>query len=185
MHSDGQAQDDWAAQLYDGCAAELVLYGRALGLSHAEAEDVLHDSFRALLELRTPPREPRFYLIRTFRNRALNHHRTIWRRLRRELESSRWFERDTADPGLADAATSALSRLPVEQREVIVLRLWHRLTYEAAGEILGISPSTAAGRYRYGLQRLRTLLRQSNDETVRESGDPAAWLPSPSALPEG
>ena len=31
-------------------AAELILYGRALGLSHSEAEDVLQETFLALMQ---------------------------------------------------------------------------------------------------------------------------------------
>ncbi len=44
-----------AERLYDAQAAPLILYGRALGLSHAVAEDVLHETFRALLELGAAP----------------------------------------------------------------------------------------------------------------------------------
>jgi RNA polymerase sigma-70 factor (ECF subfamily) len=46
----------------------------------------------------------------------------------------------------------------VEQREVIVLKLWHGYTFEEIGGLLEISPNTAAGRYRYGLQKIKTQL---------------------------
>ena len=42
-------QSHWCERLYAQHAAELLLYGRALGLSHSEAEDVLHDAFVSLL----------------------------------------------------------------------------------------------------------------------------------------
>jgi DNA-directed RNA polymerase specialized sigma24 family protein len=48
-----------------------------------------------------------------------------------------------------------LADLPPEQREVIVLKIWHEYTFEQIGELLDISPNTAAGRYRYGVQKLR------------------------------
>ncbi len=51
-----------------------------------------------------------------------------------------------------------LTRLPPEQREVIVLKIWHELTFELIGEMLGISPNTASGRYRYGMKKLRDCL---------------------------
>jgi RNA polymerase sigma-70 factor (ECF subfamily) len=179
-----EATASWAAQLYDDCAAELLLYGRALGLSHAESEDVVHDSFRALLALEIPPREPRFYLIRTVRNRALNYRRSLWRRLSRELESQRWFEPAPDRTPEEEAAAHALVQLPPEQREVIVLKLWNNLTFEAIGSLLGISPNTAAGRYRYGLQKLRQSLRDLSHESARRPGNDPAWLPSAPAFPK-
>lgn len=195
MAPGGQQEQHWAAQLYDSCAAEVVLYGRALGLSHAESEDVLHDAFRALLILESAPREPRYYLIRTFRNRALNHRRSLWRRLARELESSRWFERDASETPVERAAVEALRQLPDEQREVIVLKLWHNLTFEAVAELLEVSPNTAAGRYRYGLQKLRSALKnldhayahayENAHELERSAGNPPAWARPAPAVREG
>ncbi len=142
-----------------------------MGLAHAEAEDLLHDTFRALLALEVPPKEPRFYLIRSFRNRALNYRRTLWRRLTREFESARWFDRESTEHPDEDRAARALAQLPKEQREVIVLKLWHDLTFEEIAELLGLSPNTAAGRYRYGLQKLRTEL------TLNRGPSPAGRAP--------
>lgn len=155
---------DWAERLYHQKAAQLVLYGRALGLSHAEAEDVLHDTFSALLGLGTQPARPEHYVVRSFRNRALNYRRRWWRRITRELEARRWFEPgDPVDPR-EQALARALTALPVPQREVIVLRLWHVLSFAAIGELQGISANTAAGRYRYGLERLRRTLTEVSHE---------------------
>ena len=84
---------NWCEGLYEAKAAELILYGRALGLSHSEAQDVLQETFVALLQRGQPPSKPDRYCVRSFRNRALNYHRSLWRRLARELESRRWFER--------------------------------------------------------------------------------------------
>ncbi|MBL9134334.1 MAG: sigma-70 family RNA polymerase sigma factor [Verrucomicrobiales bacterium] len=184
MQSSGNESVHWAEPLYDACAAELVLYGRAMGLGHAEAEDLLHDTFRAVLTLPEPPKEPRFYLVRSFRNRALNHRRTLWRRLAREFESSRWFEAESMEHPDEDRAARALAHLPAEQREVIVLKLWHNLTFEEIAELLGISPNTAAGRYRYGLQKLRAQLPkyESRHETLGSPGNDPAWFASAPAV---
>src|SRR6187551_3203259 len=90
MDTDGSSH--WQEQLYRDKAAELLLYGRALGLSHAEAEDVAQDVFLQLLEHKSAPANPAHYLVRSFRNRAFNYRRSMWRRLAREFESHRWFE---------------------------------------------------------------------------------------------
>ena len=162
----------------------MVLYGRALGLSHGEAEDVLHETFAALLERACPPEEPAHYCVRSFRNRALNHRRSLWRRLTRELESKRWFERSPAESPAERAAMRCLAELPPLQREVLVLKIWHDHTFEEIGKLLGVSPNTAAGRYRYGLEKLRACLHGEVYEHTESPGDPLAFLDAASALPE-
>ena len=171
----------WCERLYRAKAAGLILYGRALGLSHGEAEDVVQETFMALLRLAERPADAERYCVRSFRNAALNHRRSLWRRLTRELESQRWFERAADESPAERAAMRCLAALPPAQREVIVLKLWNRCTFETIGKMLDISPNTAAGRYRYGLEKLRASLRgeedYERDETV---GNPIAFLdPAP------
>ena len=144
-------------RVYAARAAGLILYGRALGLSHGEAEDVLQETFLALMQRPEPPEQPEQYCVRSYRNRALNYRRGLWRRLTRELESRRWFEAAPAESPRT-GGDACLATLPAEQREVIVLKIWHDYTFEEIGEMLEISPNTAAGRYRYGLQKLKVCL---------------------------
>ena len=50
-----------------------------------------------------------------------------------------------------------LARLPYEQREIIVLHLHHEMRFREIAKALGISINTVQSRYRYGLDKLRTL----------------------------
>ena len=77
----GQNEANWCERLYEAKASELILYGRALGLSHGEAEDVLQETFVALLQRAGAPALPEHYCVRSFRNRALNYRRSLWRRI--------------------------------------------------------------------------------------------------------
>jgi RNA polymerase sigma-70 factor (ECF subfamily) len=161
----------WCEALYEAKAAEFILYGRALGLSHSEAEDVLQETFVALMARGEPPEEPWHYCLRSFRNRAFNYKRSLWRRVARELESLRWFEHSEGESPQEKEAMRCLTRLPAEQREVIVLKVWHRHTFEEIGRLLEISPNTVAGRYRYGLQKIRTCLESKDYERVESLGN--------------
>lgn len=155
-----QANSHWCQPLYQLKAPGLILYGRALGLSHGEAEDVLQETFLALLQLERRPGEPEHYCLRTFRNRALNYRRSAWRRLTRELECRRWFEREAGESDAERRAMRALADLPPEQREVIVLKIWNGMTFQSIARLFDISPNTVAGRYRYGLNKLRLCLKE-------------------------
>lgn len=160
----------WCERLYESKAASLILYARSLGLSHTEAEDVLQETFRALLELDRPPKESDRYVLRAVRNRALNYRRSLMRRLRREAESRDWFETRDDPRDQESEAMERLAELPREQREVIVLKIWSRHSFETIGEVLGISPNTAAARYRYGLQKLRAAMPNPEDEAYEGTG---------------
>ena len=176
MNDHGESH--WCEVIYDAKAAELILYGRALGLSHGEAEDVLQETFVALLRRPAAPDKPEHYCVRCYRNRALNHRRSLWRRLAREWESRRWFEKSPGETAGERAAMRGLAALPQEQREVIVLKIWHGHTFEEIGGLLEIPPGTAAGRYRYGLQKLRSKLKGIAYERIESAGTLDAWLAS-------
>jgi RNA polymerase sigma-70 factor, ECF subfamily len=172
----------WCEQLYQAKAAELILYGRALGLSHSEAEDVLQDTFVALMRREQAPEKPEHYCIRSFRNRALNYRRSLWRRIGRELEAVRWFEPSNDETSNEKAAMHGLAKLPPEQREVIVLKIWHGYTFEQVGELLDLSPNTVAGRYRYGMQKLQAFLKGNDHERLESFGRAVALVETTSTL---
>jgi RNA polymerase sigma-70 factor, ECF subfamily len=175
---------DWCERLYEYKAAELILYGRALGLSHTEAEDVVQDVFAVLLQKTGPPENPEHYLVRSFRNRALNFRRSLWRRLAREFEAQRWFEPVPDESQVERAAMCCLTKLPVEQREVIVLKIWQHLTFETIGELLALSPNTVAARYRYGLQKIRACLKGERYERIECDRESITLLEASSAIGE-
>lgn len=162
MPNETQSIPAWLEPLYESQAAGLILYGRALGLSHSESEDLLQETFLRLMTLKTPPDTPKFYCLRAFRNRVINYRRGFWRRIARELESKRWFERSPDESPRERAAMKELAKLPAEQREVIVLKFWSRYTFDQIGQLLSLSPNTVAGRYRYGLSKLRNTLRHES-----------------------
>ena len=58
---------------------------------------------------------------------------------------------------IEDAAVvaAALSRLPEEQREVVVLRVYGRLKFREIAEMAGVSINTVQSRHRYALDALK------------------------------
>lgn len=173
---------EWQRELYGEMSAKLLVYGRALGLGHAEAEDVLQETFLALLKLAEPPRQQEFYLLRAYRNKAFTFKRTLMRRFRREEKADSWFETSEIDEDGESLAQRELARLPSAQREVIALKIWQGFTFEEIGRLLSISPNTAAARYRYGLQKLKKRMELMRHEELDETGRTAEWLETPTAF---
>ncbi|MHC4203522.1 MAG: RNA polymerase sigma factor [Planctomycetota bacterium] len=57
-----------------------------------------------------------------------------------------------------EQSTQLLGRLPYEQREIIVLHLHQEMRFKEIAEALGISINTVQSRYRYGLDKLRSII---------------------------
>jgi RNA polymerase sigma factor (sigma-70 family) len=143
----------------------LLLCARQWTRSLADAEDVVQEAF-----LRFWRRQRHLagdgdslpLLLTSVRRAALDRARRDGRRQRREERSAEdpaveepLFEPDPANDDRRKAVEAALARLPREQREALVLKIWGGLTFAEVAASLGIPPDTAASRYRYALAALR------------------------------
>ena len=150
----------------------LVLFARQWLQETSDAEDAVQEAFvRFWRKHETPLEEHAGLLFAAVRSVALDHIRRETRRRKREelagSEAVPWatrpadttplFEAVFADTSLAVEA--ALGQLPIEQREVLVLKIWGELTFAQIGAALGLSPNTASSRYRYSSNALRKILR--------------------------
>jgi len=145
-------------RLYEEHAPALLGYACALLGARASAEDVLHAVFLALIDEKKPLADPVPYVFRAVRNAALNVRRQDVRLIPIENESG-WFESANGISESALAVQEALITLPDVQREVVVLHFWCGMTFVEIAALTHIRPNTAASRYRYGLSKLRELLR--------------------------
>ena len=116
----------------------------------------------------------RALLYAAVRSAALDLIRRDNRRARREVEVFADAER-TVQPQFEQLDDSqrelvaALDRLPRDQREVLVMKIWNELTFTEIAEALSISQNTAASRYRYGLVNLRKALRPGDQADAAAS----------------
>jgi len=132
------------------------------------AEELLQETYSRFLGqvhgVRKLPavRNLRAYLLRIARNLAVDEAR---RRVR-SIEDAGRAETvvDPAEPpavsgeeGETERALRLLRKLPEDQREVIVLRLYNDLGYREISDLTGVPEKTVESRYRYGIQKLRAL----------------------------
>ncbi len=144
-------------QWYDEHGRALLAYASALLRDPSAAEDVLQQVFLNVLRGRADIAGPPVaYLFRAVRNTALNHIRGQAREVEL-VDGGLWLESPDGSKETAMVLQSALCTLPDEQREVLVLRIWGQLTFEEAATVIGVSPNTAASRYRYGLAKLKEI----------------------------
>ena len=142
----------------------MLLYARQFAPSLADAEDIVQDAF--LRAFRRPPQatDAAVHLFTCVRSVALDQLRANRRRERRESSVAReaplLVSPDSDRHEFREAVEASLSRLPAEQSEVLVLKIWGGLTFEQIGAALHVPPNTAASRYRSACELLRRLLNK-------------------------
>ena len=105
-------------------------------------------------------------MYRAIRRLAIDWARSIDRRRIREekviLDSplSTSFERNLEKDERKQALLRAIERLPKEQSEVLMLKIWGDLTFDEISRTLDLSLNTVASRYRYALQKLKDSVPQ-------------------------
>jgi RNA polymerase sigma-70 factor, ECF subfamily len=142
---------------------KLLLCARQWTCSVADAEDIVQEAFvRYWRHQRHLPGEPMALMVTSIRRAALDLLRRDHRRVGREeraftgeRENIALFQLPLEGEERRAGIEDALRRLPPEQREVLVLKIWGELTFEEIGSELVVSPNTAASRYRYALAALR------------------------------
>lgn len=148
------------APLYDHYAPSLYRVLTAILGTNVDAEDALQEVFVGLAQGRAKRiHNLRAYLFTAARNEA----RTLLRRRGRECA---W---DAAESLVQPAETmesgeiqNLLQRLPVEQREVIAMKIYEEMTFAEIAKTVRASPNTVASRYRYGIERLRSWLQEES-----------------------
>src|SRR3954471_10843094 len=156
---DNAATDENWKTSFNQLAPGLVLFARQWVRSGSDAEDIVQEAFVRFWRQKRDVAN-RGLLYATVRTVALDLIRKDSRRARREAEAYSDTVQ-TIEPQFASEDDSklqlagAINRLPHEQRELLVMKIWNDLTFAEIGEGLGISQNTAASRYRYALVALK------------------------------
>jgi RNA polymerase sigma-70 factor (ECF subfamily) len=174
-HTPGPARPPWLS----GCprapgdqgawlaaqAPALIVFARRWAPSHADAEDIVQDGFVRFFRSGGRAADPAAYLYACVRSAALSWLQSAGRRARRVHAAGQ--QRPVEEPVFVTrlerderhrALEAAVAALPGDQAEVVVLRIWGGLTFAQIGEVMGTPLHTAASRYRYAMESLRSTL---------------------------
>jgi RNA polymerase sigma factor (sigma-70 family) len=147
---------------------DLVTLAAALLTNVGAAEDVVHDVFVSFLESAEKFRltgSLKGYLATCVANNARNRNKAGRRQAGAALDETSPAASDSSGPEHSAIfgeelrrLSWALSRLPYEQREVLVLRSYSGMKFRVIARQQGVSINTVQGRYRYALDKLRSML---------------------------
>ena len=158
---------DAMCRVYDKYKNCLLTLARGLLSEQAEAEDVVHDVFVAFARSAKTFRltgSLKGYLATCVSNRARDRIRARTRQAgaldsaNPPIASPRSPEQQASEAEELTRLRQALRQIPYEQREAVLLHVKGQMKLRDIAKLQGISVSTAHGRYRYGLDKLRSLL---------------------------
>jgi len=159
------------AQLYERHRLGLLRFLLGLCGDPALAEEVFQETWLSLIRSQSEQHEAvlfKTWLYQIGRNRLIDHWRKIGRRQGQQDEYDEQ-QHGAADPAPGPEQQLSLSRdqqrlqaaledLPVEQREVFLLRAHADLELQEIAELTATPMETVKSRLRYALQKLRRLL---------------------------
>jgi RNA polymerase sigma-70 factor (ECF subfamily) len=171
MHKSEVGNNAFARNLYNEFSAELFEYALMMTANHSDAEDAIQNVFMRILR-KTSDLEPKSwlaYLKTAVRNECYDLVKTKRKRLTkfRELsEKSVLVPVDSSNKNIGENTQLevAIKKLPIEQREVLYLKLFKQMSFREIGYFLDQPNNTVASRYRYGIAKLRLLLESNKQE---------------------
>ncbi|MEJ2646810.1 MAG: sigma-70 family RNA polymerase sigma factor [Sedimentisphaerales bacterium] len=160
-------------KIYGKYETYLITVATALLNNTHDAEDVLHDFFVSFVKSADKINlngSLKAYMATCVANLARN------RIKRRQLEPAASGDNVLPEPEAPRVElpaiqkeetiilNQAMSQLPFEQREIIILHLQGNMKFTEIARLRNTSVNTIRSRYRYGLEKLRTLL---NSEVIK------------------
>ena len=158
---------DAMCRIYDKYKDYLLTLAKGLLGEQAMAEDVVHDVFVSFARLARQLKltgSLRGYLATCVRNLARD-------KIRRSVRQAQVLDSmnpitlcsDNPAQNLIESEEltrlrQALNQIPYEQREVVMLHLKGGMKFREIARLQDASVSTIYGRYRYGLDKLRSLM---------------------------
>lgn len=155
-------------QIYDKYKVDLLKLAVVLIGDVNTAEDIVHDVFVKFAQSTERIKlsgSLKAYLVTSVINRVRNLRRDNCRHGETGLKEADLLSTPQRGPQqwaiLSEQLmflTNALQELPYEQREVVCLRAEMDMTFRRIAELQNVPVDTAKGRYRYAIQKLRSVL---------------------------
>lgn len=162
------------ARIYEKYKNDLLRIAAGLLNRTSAAEDIVHDVFVALAQSADKLKlngNLKGFLATCVVNRVRNSNRARNRRQDVSLDETEPMMSDSDKPERwivrnekLDRLNAAMAQLPYAQREVVILHVQGGMKFRAIAESQNVSINTVQSRYRYGIDKLRSLL---NSEVER------------------
>jgi RNA polymerase sigma-70 factor (ECF subfamily) len=159
---------DALRRIYEKYKKDLLRLAAILSNNSSDAEDIVHDvfiSFAQSVETLKLSGNLKNFLLTCIANRSRNKNRANQHRRTTRLDEAESIVSHLKTPEQWMIQSEELKRwnnimaqIPYEQRETIILHLRADMNFRQIAQLQGVSANTVKGRYRYGLDKLRSIL---------------------------
>jgi len=154
-----EAREGAFERLYNQFAPKLLRTAYCITRRREDAEDAVQDVFVAVVRAGAALAEVKnlnAYLFTAVHRAAAR--RAKERGSEEQIDAARIEDQraGSSHDGEGERLARALQHLPLEQRAVVSLKIDGGLTFDEIATSLNVSLNTAASRYRYALEKLRT-----------------------------
>jgi len=169
---------DALRRIYEKYIDDLLRVATSLLSDIQSAEDCLHDvfvDFAGSVDGSMIRSNLKSYLISCVANRARD-------QLRRQIRQSKSQRNKLCSQSIPINPTkqlieaeesarvfAAIAELPYQQREVFVLRVQGQMRFREIAGLLGLSINSVQSRYRYAIEKLRTILKEENQNEPKRN----------------
>ena len=163
-----RGSSDALSRIYEKYKNNLLKIASGLLNDTAAADDIVHDCFVSLAQSPEKLRvngNLKSYLATCVANRVRNTNLARQRKATSGLNDASLAVSNSKRPEQWIIAgerlrqlNDALARIPYEQREVVILHLQGEMKFRTIAKSQNVSINTAQSRYRYGLEKLRSIL---------------------------
>ena len=163
-----RGDSDALRHIYEKYRNDLLKVAVALLNDRSDVEDVVHDVFVSFARIAGNFQlsgSLKGYLSICIANRARDKNRATQQQRTACLDKERPIRSGTTRPDDSAMRSElwrqldyAMAQLPYEQREIIILHLQSKVRFRQIAKSKGVSVNTIRSRYRYGLNKLRTIL---------------------------
>lgn len=169
-----RGSQDALGQIYEKYRIDLLTLAVHFLGDPAAAEDVVQDVFLILVRSARTLRlrkSLKGFLLTCVANRARDLLRKGRRQKVRSMDCTEQMATDGMDPvqlveqnDQTKRLQAALAQLPSEQQEIVALRVHGHMTFREIAGLYDLSPKTVQSRYRYGLDKLRSLMNSELEQ---------------------
>ncbi len=148
---------DALSDVYDIMARPIYVTAYAITQNRADAEDALQDTMLQIVKYAPSYRtgtSPRAWILTLARHRAIDLVRR--RKPTVHMEDEQLSVLPDPQSGTEDVL-SLLDALTVQDRQLVILRLYDELSYAEIARVMGISVSAAEKRYQRALKKLKSI----------------------------
>ncbi len=160
-----QGSKEAFCRVYEKYLDYLLTIAAGLTSDFNTAEDIVHDVFVRFASSWQNFRQTgslKSYLTTCVMNQARDHFRKAVRQSSDLKEYTSTDHTDNLDCLISDETSKelnkAISELPYEQRETVILHVKGGMKFKEIARLQNVSINTVQGRYRYGIDKLRSLL---------------------------